>query len=49
MPVTESYRPETLHESLGEPFFDRVEAARFPETICGDATSAGPPTSASTA
>jgi serine/tyrosine/threonine adenylyltransferase len=33
MPVTESYRPETLHESLGEPFFDRVEAARFPETI----------------
>ena len=33
MPVTESYRPETLHESLGEPFFDRVEAARFPQTI----------------
>ncbi len=33
MPVTPSYRPETLHESLGEPFFDRVEAASFPQTI----------------
>ena len=33
MPVTASYRPETLHESLGDPFFDRVEAADFPKTI----------------
>ncbi|WP_036282347.1 protein adenylyltransferase SelO [Methylocystis sp. ATCC 49242] len=31
MPVTDSYRPETLHEGLGDPFFDRVEAARFPK------------------
>jgi serine/tyrosine/threonine adenylyltransferase len=33
MPVTAAYRPETLHESLGDLFFDRVEAARFPQTI----------------
>ncbi|PPD45806.1 MAG: selenoprotein O [Methylocystis sp.] len=33
MPVTAAYRPETLHESLGDPFFDHVEAARFPRTI----------------
>ncbi len=33
MPVTAAYRPETLHESLGAPFYDPVEAARFPETI----------------
>jgi uncharacterized protein YdiU (UPF0061 family) len=33
MPVTESYRPELLHESLGDPFFDRVEAAPFPKTV----------------
>ncbi len=33
MPLPASYRPETLHESLGELFFDRVDAARFPETI----------------
>lgn len=33
MPLTDSYRPETLHESLGDPFFDRVEAARFPKTV----------------
>lgn len=33
MPVTADYCPETLHESLGDPFFDRVEAARFPKTI----------------
>ncbi|MEK4034109.1 YdiU family protein [Methylocystis sp. IM3] len=33
MPLTESYCPETLHESLGDPFFDRVEAAPFPQTI----------------
>jgi uncharacterized protein YdiU (UPF0061 family) len=31
MPVTELYRAETLHEGLGEPFFDRVEPATFPE------------------
>ena len=31
MPVTELYRPETLHEGLGEPFFDRVAPASFPE------------------
>jgi serine/tyrosine/threonine adenylyltransferase len=33
MPLTERYRPETLHENLGDPFFDRVEAARFPQTV----------------
>lgn len=33
MPVTASYRPETLHETLGEPFFDRVTAAAFPDHI----------------
>ncbi|WP_424362920.1 protein adenylyltransferase SelO family protein [Methylocystis parvus] len=33
MPVTAAYRPETLHETLGEPFFDRVDAASFPKTI----------------
>jgi uncharacterized protein YdiU (UPF0061 family) len=33
MPVTAAYRPEILHESLGDPFFDRVEAAIFPQTI----------------
>jgi uncharacterized protein YdiU (UPF0061 family) len=33
MPVSDSYCPETLHESLGDPFFDRVEAARFPAAI----------------
>jgi serine/tyrosine/threonine adenylyltransferase len=33
MPVSRTYRPETLHESLGEPFFDRVAAAEFPKTI----------------
>lgn len=31
MPLTDRYRAETLHEALGEPFFDRVDAARFPE------------------
>jgi uncharacterized protein YdiU (UPF0061 family) len=31
MPVTEIYRAETLHEGLGEPFFDRVEPATFPQ------------------
>ncbi len=31
MPVNERYRAETLHESLGDPFFDRVEAASFPQ------------------
>jgi len=31
MPVSAAYRPETLHASLGENFFDAVEAARFPE------------------
>jgi uncharacterized protein YdiU (UPF0061 family) len=33
MPLTENYCPETLHESLGDPFFDRVEAAQFPKTL----------------
>jgi uncharacterized protein YdiU (UPF0061 family) len=33
MPVSQTYRPETLHESLGEPFFDRVVPAGFPKTI----------------
>lgn len=33
MPVNDTYRPETLHESLGDPFFDRVSPADFPETI----------------
>lgn len=33
MPLSESYRPETLHETLGDPFFDPVEAARFPKTV----------------
>lgn len=33
MPVTAAYHPETLHETLGEPFFDHVEAAKFPQTI----------------
>jgi len=33
MPVTDRYHPEILHEILGDPFFDRVEAARFPKTI----------------
>jgi uncharacterized protein YdiU (UPF0061 family) len=32
MPVTAAYRPETLHETLGEPFFDPVAAAPFPQT-----------------
>jgi uncharacterized protein YdiU (UPF0061 family) len=31
MPVSAAYRPETLHASLGEAFFDPVEAAHFPE------------------
>lgn len=33
MPLTDRYSPESLHEGLGDPFFDRVEAARFPLTI----------------
>ncbi|MCX7900632.1 MAG: protein adenylyltransferase SelO family protein, partial [Methylocystis sp.] len=33
MPPSLRYRPETLHESLGETFFDRVAAARFPRHI----------------
>jgi serine/tyrosine/threonine adenylyltransferase len=33
MPVSERYRPETLHASLGADFFDAVEPARFPKTI----------------
>lgn len=33
MPITKTYAPEVLHESLGDPFFDRVEAARFPQTL----------------
>jgi uncharacterized protein YdiU (UPF0061 family) len=30
MPMSESYRAETLHGSLGEGFFDEVQAAQFP-------------------
>ena len=33
MPLTPRYRAETLHASLGEEFFDEVEAARFPQHI----------------
>ncbi|MFO1123860.1 MAG: YdiU family protein [Methylocystis sp.] len=33
MPVTELYQAETLHEGLGELFFDRVEAATFPKHL----------------
>lgn len=33
MPANQRYRPETLHESLGDPFFDRVEPARFPQHV----------------
>jgi serine/tyrosine/threonine adenylyltransferase len=33
MPVSERYRPETLHASLGADFFDEVQPARFPKAI----------------
>ncbi len=33
MPVTQAYRPETLHATLGDAFFDAVEPARFPKHI----------------
>ena len=33
MPPTERYRPETLHEKLGDEFFDPVMAAEFPQHI----------------
>ena len=33
MPLTERYRPETLHEKLGDEFFDPVMAAEFPQHI----------------
>lgn len=33
MPPTDRYRPETLHEKLGDTFFDPVTAAEFPEHI----------------
>jgi uncharacterized protein YdiU (UPF0061 family) len=33
MPVSESYRAETLHEGLGEGFFDEVAAASFPQLL----------------
>jgi serine/tyrosine/threonine adenylyltransferase len=33
MPLTQRYRAETLHASLGEEFFDEVAAARFPQHI----------------
>ncbi len=33
MPTTAAYQPEILHESLGDPFFDLVEPAKFPKTI----------------
>jgi uncharacterized protein YdiU (UPF0061 family) len=33
MPLSPGYRAETLHFSLGEPFFDEVAPARFPKHI----------------
>jgi uncharacterized protein YdiU (UPF0061 family) len=33
MPISERYRAETLHATLGEGFFDEVEAAHFPQLI----------------
>jgi uncharacterized protein YdiU (UPF0061 family) len=33
MPFGDRYKPETLHERLGEPFFDLVAAARFPKHV----------------
>ena len=33
MPPTDRYRPETLHENLGDAFFDPVQAAEFPKHI----------------
>lgn len=33
MPPTDHYRPEILHENLGEEFFDPVRAADFPKHI----------------
>ncbi len=33
MPVSSQYRPSTAHASLGDAFYDRVEAARFPAEI----------------
>ncbi len=33
MPATSAFRPAARHAELGDAFFDRVEPARFPETI----------------
>jgi uncharacterized protein YdiU (UPF0061 family) len=33
MPPSPNYRPETLHATLGEGFFDLVEPARFPKHV----------------
>ncbi len=33
MPVGPRHRPATIHADLGDVFFDRVTAARFPQTI----------------
>jgi uncharacterized protein YdiU (UPF0061 family) len=33
MPPTHRYRPETLHENLGEAFYDPVAAAEFPDHV----------------
>lgn len=33
MPLTQNFRPESLHQSLGEDFFDLVEAATFPKHV----------------
>lgn len=33
MPRTQKYRPSRAHAELGEPFFDVVEAARFPAHV----------------
>ena len=31
MPLSPSFRPSVSHATLGEAFFDAVEAAKFPE------------------
>jgi uncharacterized protein YdiU (UPF0061 family) len=33
MPVSNLYRPETIHATLGDVFFDEVDPARFPKQI----------------
>ncbi|GAC1341027.1 MAG: YdiU family protein [Acetobacteraceae bacterium] len=33
MPLNSEYRPATVHAGLGDAFYDRVEAARFPQLV----------------